>query len=44
MVMDSRRGSEFWNWRPQTKLEAIYEEIARHAAANKDWLDLSADY
>ncbi len=44
MVMDSRRGSEFWNWQPQTSLENIFEEIAAHAAANPGWLDLSADF
>jgi len=44
MVMDSGRAKSFWNWQPQASLESILEEIARHAEAHKDWLDLSADY
>jgi CDP-paratose 2-epimerase len=44
MVMDSSRARSFWNWQPQTSLTAIFEEIAQHAAAHRDWLDLSADF
>jgi len=44
MVMDFGRARSFWNWQPQTSLHAIFEEIARHAAAHPDWLDLSADF
>jgi hypothetical protein len=42
--MDSSRARSFWNWQPQTSLTAIFEEIAQHAAAHRDWLDLSADF
>jgi CDP-paratose 2-epimerase len=41
MVMDSRAAAERWSWRPQTSLEEILEEIARHAEENPDWLELS---
>jgi CDP-paratose 2-epimerase len=44
MVMDSNRAKSFWNWQPQTSLNMIFEEVAQHAAAHKDWLDLSADF
>jgi CDP-paratose 2-epimerase len=44
MVMDSSNAKSFWNWQPQTSLTEIYEEIARHAEANPDWLELSADF
>jgi CDP-paratose 2-epimerase len=42
MVMDSRRASGRWNWRPQTSLETILVEIAAHAEKHLDWLDISA--
>ncbi len=44
MVMDSSRAKLFWDWRPQTKLAEIFEEIAQHATTHKDWLDLSANF
>jgi CDP-paratose 2-epimerase len=44
MVMDSRRARTFWHWEPQTKLTEIFDEIAGHAAAHPDWLDLSSDH
>lgn len=44
MVMDSIRAKSFWKWQPQTRLAEIFEEIARHAEAHEDWLDLSADF
>jgi CDP-paratose 2-epimerase len=44
MIMDSNRAGTFWNWQPQTKLEEIFEEVARHAQAHEDWLELSADF
>ena len=44
MVLDSSRAKSFWNWQPTTNLEAIFQEIAHHAEANPDWLDLSADF
>jgi len=44
MVMDASRSRQFWNWQPQTSLLAIFEEIAQHAEAHQDWLELSADF
>jgi CDP-paratose 2-epimerase len=31
-----------WSWRPQTPLASILDEIAAHAQAHPEWLDLSA--
>ena len=42
MVMDTSLALQHWDWRPQTSLEAILEEIALHAEANPNWLRLSA--
>lgn len=44
IVMDSNRAGTFWNWRPQTKLTDIFDEVAHHAQKHEDWLDLSADF
>lgn len=41
MVMDAGKAKEIWNWTPKITKEAIFEEIATHAEANPDWLDLS---
>lgn len=41
MVMDSRAAVARWNWRPQTSLEKILEEIAIHAEQNPGWLELA---
>ena len=42
LVLDSAKAGRLWQWRPQTALPAILEEIAAHAEAHPDWLDLSA--
>lgn len=42
MVLDSALASSVWNWQPERSLPAILEEIARHAEAHPDWLELSA--
>ena len=42
MVLDSAKATRLWNWQPQTTTETILEEIAAHAAAHPQWLDLSA--
>jgi CDP-paratose 2-epimerase len=42
LVMDSRLAEKVWSWRPTIKLQAILEEIAQHAEANPDWLQLSS--
>ncbi len=42
VVLDSARADRTWNWRPRRNVESILEEIAAHAAASPEWLDLSA--
>jgi CDP-paratose 2-epimerase len=44
MVMDASRAGTFWDWRPQTKLTSIFDEVAKHAQAHENWLDLLADF
>lgn len=42
MVLDSAKAQRLWNWRPQIPTAAVLDEIAAHARAHPDWLDLSA--
>jgi CDP-paratose 2-epimerase len=42
IVLDSAKASRLWSWQPQTPLAAILDEIAAHAQAHPEWLDLSA--
>ncbi|MFT3870266.1 MAG: NAD-dependent epimerase/dehydratase family protein [Nibricoccus sp.] len=42
MILDSAKAARIWGWHPQTNTDAILSEIAAHAAANSNWLDLSA--
>jgi CDP-paratose 2-epimerase len=42
MVLDSAKAARLWNWHPQTPTATILDEIAAHAQAHPDWLDLSA--
>jgi len=42
VVLDSRRAQSVWGWQPQTPVESILDEIARHAEAHPEWLQLSA--
>ena len=42
VVLDSGRAQQLWDWRPKIPVAAILDEIARHAEANPDWLNLSA--
>ena len=42
LVLDSAKAERLWQWRPQTPATAILEEIAAHAEAHPDWLELSA--
>ncbi|PYI90366.1 MAG: CDP-tyvelose epimerase [Verrucomicrobia bacterium] len=42
LVMDSRLAEKTWSWRPATNLEAILDEIAQHAQAHPDWLEISS--
>jgi CDP-paratose 2-epimerase len=42
LVLDCRAAQQRWQWKPQRKLTAILEEIARHAEKHPDWLDLTS--
>jgi len=42
LVMDSSLAGKTWEWQPTMRLEAILDEIARHAEANPRWLEISA--
>jgi CDP-paratose 2-epimerase len=42
MVLDSTAAARVWNWAPRRSTESILEELAAHADAAHDWLDLSA--
>jgi CDP-paratose 2-epimerase len=41
LVLDSAKAARLWDWRPQTAPRTIFEEIAAHAEAHPDWLELS---
>jgi CDP-paratose 2-epimerase len=41
LVMDSGLARSTWDWRPQTSLQQILEEIALHAEQHPDWLQIS---
>ncbi len=42
MVLDSARAARLWEWQPTTPTPAILDEIAAHAHAHPNWLELSA--
>ncbi|MGA3006317.1 MAG: NAD-dependent epimerase/dehydratase family protein [Opitutaceae bacterium] len=42
IVLDSAKTARVWDWHPQTPVETILSEIADHAQAHPEWLDLSA--
>lgn len=42
VVMDARRAAAAWEWRPETSLHDLLDEIAVHAEQNPGWLDISA--
>jgi CDP-paratose 2-epimerase len=42
MVLDSAKAARIWKWQPATGTPAILGEIAAHARAHPEWLDLSA--
>jgi CDP-paratose 2-epimerase len=44
MVLDSSKAKKLWNWHPATPRNQILEEIARHAEAHPDWLEISAPF
>jgi CDP-paratose 2-epimerase len=41
VVLDSALAEKSWQWRPQTPLEDVLEEISQHARAHPEWLDLT---
>jgi CDP-paratose 2-epimerase len=42
LVLDASLAASAWSWRPAIGLEAILEEIAQHAEAHPQWLEISA--
>ena len=42
IVLDSAKAARLWDWRPRTPVAQILDEIAVHAEAHPDWLELSA--
>jgi CDP-paratose 2-epimerase len=42
MVLDSTLAARQWSWQPITPVEAILEELAVHAQAHEDWLEVSS--
>jgi CDP-paratose 2-epimerase len=42
LVMDSSLAARTWDWRPVSDLESILAEIATHAEAHPEWLQISA--
>jgi CDP-paratose 2-epimerase len=42
LVMDSSCAEKTWDWRPTIKVNAILEEIAQHAEAHPEWLEISS--
>ncbi len=41
VVLDATRAEQTWDWAPQTSVEEILDEIAAHAKAHPEWLDLT---
>jgi CDP-paratose 2-epimerase len=42
MVLDSSKANRLWKWRPATSTAEILTEVAAHARAHPEWLDISA--
>jgi CDP-paratose 2-epimerase len=42
IVLNSAKAARLWNWAPVLSTAEILDEIASHARANPDWLDISA--
>ena len=42
LVLDHAMATQVWGWHPSTPMSAILDEIATHAQAHADWLDVSA--
>jgi CDP-paratose 2-epimerase len=41
MVLDSAKAKRQWDWQPSVGIEQILEEIAQHAEAHPEWLEVS---
>lgn len=41
LVLNPAKAARVWGWRAQTSTDSILEEIAAHAQAHPEWLDLS---
>jgi CDP-paratose 2-epimerase len=41
LIMDCSLADQIWDWRPQTSLDQILDEIADHAQKNPNWLEIS---
>ena len=41
MVLDPARAEREWDWQPTVRVEQILEEIAQHAEAHAEWLEIS---
>ena len=41
LIMDCSLADHLWDWRPQTSLNEILDEIAGHAQQNPKWLEIS---
>jgi CDP-paratose 2-epimerase len=44
MILDSAKAEKIWGWKPTLTTENILEEIALHAEAHPNWLELSAPF
>ena len=44
IVLDHAKATRIWHWQPVTPTSTLLEEIARHAEAHPDWLELSAPH
>jgi CDP-paratose 2-epimerase len=42
LVLDSAKAGRLWGWRAATPATSILDEIAGHARAHPDWLEISA--
>ncbi|MFT3781136.1 MAG: NAD-dependent epimerase/dehydratase family protein [Nibricoccus sp.] len=42
IILNPTKAARVWGWRAQTSTDAILQEIATHAAAHPNWLDISA--
>jgi CDP-paratose 2-epimerase len=41
LVLDAANAKRNWDWRPAVSVEQILEEIAAHAEAHREWLEIS---